>query len=214
MRGGQGVNVERGGVHLRDQRIEGQTVRTEKSGAYLGPDLHLVGCHLVLATAAARLTMSGLECDRCRVEVKGKLKNFRFLWTMFRNCSFTGQYLGCDFGFWPESYGPVAGLERCDLSGAVLDGCRLIGCDLQGTTLPGWPHFTLLAPGRFSELLLGHSWPGEMSLVATIAAESEARVAAHVYQAELLAKELGLDPAELRACLEALREKAPEAVFY
>jgi hypothetical protein len=113
--------------HFQKQTIEDtELVLTSKDHNYLGPDLTLKRCRLVLRTNARALTINNVELIDCQIEAKRKLVNCQ-MWrgAVIRGCTFTGVFSGNDFGHWPVQ-DPNGGIENCDFSNAVLDGCDSI----------------------------------------------------------------------------------------
>jgi len=63
---------------LQQQRLEStELVFTEKEHSFLGPELVLQKCHIVLRTNAKALTLTACELIDCKIEAKKKLSNFQ-----------------------------------------------------------------------------------------------------------------------------------------
>ncbi|HEX5750130.1 MAG TPA: hypothetical protein VFZ09_28125 [Archangium sp.] len=148
--------------HLENERLE----LTDKGTLYfLGRNLTLKNCTLVLKVAARNLFIREVQFINCIFEVKQELKNHQqWIRASLKGCRFKGRLSGCDFGHWPE-YGKepeyqLGSIEDCDFSEARLDGCRFMGSDPASIRFPKWPCFTILEPLRRAPELLGVKWPG------------------------------------------------------
>ncbi|AKJ07858.1 hypothetical protein ATI61_107303 [Archangium gephyra] len=148
--------------HLENERLE----LTDKGTLYfLGHNLTLKNCTLILKVAASNLFIRDVRFIDCTFEVKQELKNHQqWIRASLKGCRFKGRLSGCDFGYWPE-YGnqpeyQLGSIEDCDFSEARLDGCRFMGCAPRTLTFPKWPCFTILDPVRRAPELLSARWPG------------------------------------------------------
>lgn len=192
-------------VHYQGRELHGERLELGSDEAYyLGPDLVLRDCTLVLRTTAKALTVTRTQLIGCTLEAKKKLTGFRWNRALLKGCRFTGTFADCDFGYWPEAMGPDGGIEDCDLTGATLDGCRFIGCDAATLRFPPWPCFTLLDPYRRAAELTQVQWPGEVGIIAQTFANYPATTAAVTFLATAVAKKFGTSEAQLRATLERL----------
>jgi hypothetical protein len=189
-------NIE--GRDLENERLE----LGAKNLYFLGPNLTLRSCTLVVNVPAADLVLIGPRLIGCTIEVKRELKNLPWHHAFLQGCRFTGRLSGCDFGRWPESQ--EGGIADCDFSAARLDACRFIGCDASTLTFPSWPCFTLLDPARRSHELTALPWPGELGIVARTFSKYPPSTAAVTFSASLLAKEFRTSEASIRAVLEGL----------
>jgi hypothetical protein len=191
--------------HLQQQTLEdAELVLTDQEHNYLGPDLVLKGCRVILRTTAKALTMTGVRFRDCQVEAKKKLVNFR-MWcaTDLQDCSFAGRFESNDFGHW-EGQHSNGSIKDCDFSASILDGCRFIDCDIDSIKLPAWPCFTILYPHRHQAELASTPWPGKLEhWFGGLAWSPEATVAVVGY-APALVKKCGSTEDELRELLEEL----------
>lgn len=188
--------------HLQKQTIEAtEFVLTDKDQNYLGPDLVLQRCHLVLRTNAKALTITNVQFLDCQIEAKKKLVNFQ-MWcgATIKGCTFKGLFIGNDFGHWPEQF-PNGSIENCNFSEAVLDGCRFMDCDIGSIKLPSWPCFTILNPYRRRSELESLQWPGELRIWANVIAQNTDITAASVSFAPTLAKQFSCTEDELQEAL-------------
>jgi len=148
---------------LKNERLE----LTDKDSLYfLGRNLTLKNCTLVLKVAARNLFIRDVRFIGCTFEVKQELKNHQdWIRASLEGCRFKGRFSGCDFGHWPE-YGSepeyqFGSIKDCDFTEARLDGCRIMGSDPATLRFPKWPCFTILDPiGRAHELN-SVQWPGD-----------------------------------------------------
>ena len=152
-------------VLIEDKMITNERLElTDKNSLYfLGPNLSLRNCTVVLRVSARNLIIVGAQFIDCTFEVKQELKNHQqWVKASLKGCRFTGRLTGCDFGHWPD-YGTGwehGAIEDCDFTEARLDGCRIMGSDPATIRFPRWPCFTILDPiGRARELN-SVQWPG------------------------------------------------------
>lgn len=150
-------------VILEDKRIEGE--RLEFSGKenifFLGPNLIIERCELVLRVASRWFHIMPTRFIDCSIVVKQELKNSSWTCAALKGCRFKGRMSGCDFGPWQGytqrwEYGSV---EDCDFTEARLSNCRFHGCDMRTVRLPKWPCFTILDPIGRAQELNSIKWP-------------------------------------------------------
>lgn len=190
-------------MNLEDTEIANEQLELNAGVIYfLGPNLTLRNCHLVLRGPARDLIIPQAQFINCTIDVKKELKNFRWEHASLKGCRFTGRLSGNDFGRWPTSEKAPGSIEDCDFSEARLDGCRFVGCDINTLRLPSWPSFTILEPARRSRELNAIAWPGKMGIAFMGFADAPASTAAITYWAPALAKWSGCSVEELRAALE------------
>jgi len=152
-------------VLIEDKEIENERLElTDKNSLYfLGPNLLLRNCTVVLKVSARNLIITGARFIDCTFEVKQELKNHQqWVKASLQGCRFKGRLTGCDFGHWPDSgtgweHGAI---EDCDFTEARLDGCRIMGTDPATLRFPKWPCFTLLDPIQRARELNSVQWPG------------------------------------------------------
>lgn len=152
-------------VLIEDKEISNERLElTDKNSLYfLGPNLSLRNCTIILKVSARNLIIVGARFVDCTFEVKQELKNHQqWVKASLKGCRFKGRLTGCDFGHWPD-YGTGwehGAIEDCDFTEARLDGCRIMGSDPATIRFPKWPCFTILDPiGRARELN-SVQWPG------------------------------------------------------
>ncbi|WNG21108.1 pentapeptide repeat-containing protein [Cystobacter fuscus] len=199
-----------GNIIIEDKEIENERFElTDKNSHYfLGPNLTLRHCTVILKVPAGRLFINQAHFINCTFEVKQELKNHQqWIRASLEGCRFKGRLTGCDFGHWPE-YGDEpeyqhGSIEDCDFTEAQLDGCRFMGCDPSTLRFPKWPCFTILDPIRRAPELRRATWPG---LVGDVVVEKlhkqPPRTMALTKHAPTLAKQLETTPEELKAVIE------------
>ncbi|WNG21480.1 hypothetical protein [Cystobacter fuscus] len=149
-------------TEIENERLE---LMDKEAHYFLGPNLTMKNCTLVLKVSAPRLFFDGARFINCTFEVKQELKNHQqWLAASLKGCRFKGRLSGCDFGHWPE-YMSLPGfqhgsIEDCDFTEARLDGCRIMGSAPATLRFPKWPCFTLLDPIRRARELNSVQWPG------------------------------------------------------
>lgn len=194
-------------VFYENREIENERLElTDKNSLYfLGSDLTLRNCTLVLKVSARNLFIKGARFIDCTFEVKQELKNHDWSCAFLKGCRFTGRLSGCDFGHrLPQLSGREnGGIEDCDFSEARLDGCRFHGCDSRTLRFPMWPCFTILDPlGRIRELN-SVKWPGEFGdiVVENLYKHPRSTVAMTLF-APVEAKRFETTPEALKAVIE------------
>lgn len=192
-------------VNLENTELAHERIEIGSDVVYfLGPNLTLRHCTLVLKVAARNLIIPQARLMDCVVEARRELKNFQWNSAHLKGCRFTGRFSGNDFGEWPSSPGESS-MEDCDFSGAHLDGCRFLGCDVRTLRFPSWPCFTLFDPARRWRELSALPWPGDIGpIVVEGFAEDPPSTVAVTYSAVDLAKRRGTTPEAIRAVLEKL----------
>jgi hypothetical protein len=183
---------------LEEQRLE----LGNKQVHYLGPDLTLSHCTVILDLSARSLIVNRARFLDCDIVAKRALSSFYWLNAFISRCRFAGRFEGSDFGNWPSHFDPGGGIEHCDFTGAILDGCRFIGCDASTLLFPQWPCFTILDPiDRLNELQAAR-WPGDADILVENIADYPPSTAAVTYLATVIEKELDAGLEELRTVLE------------
>ncbi|MGZ3457317.1 MAG: hypothetical protein ACXU86_02310 [Archangium sp.] len=189
---------------IENERLE----LTDKDSLYfLGPNLTLHNCTVVLKVSARRLRIAqGTRFIDCTFEVKQELKNHQdWVFASLKGCRFKGRLTGCDFGHWPSySEGAEHGsIEDCDFTEARMDGCRIMGSDPATIRFPKWPCFTILDPiGRARELN-SVQWPGRVGpIVFETLHKQPTPTRALTEHAPTIAKQFDTTPEELKALIE------------
>ncbi|WNG61083.1 hypothetical protein F0U59_45020 [Archangium gephyra] len=172
-------------VIIENQALENQRLElTDKNSIYfLGPNLTLRNCTVVLKVSARNLLITRVRFIDCSFEVKQELKNHQqWIGASLKGCRFKGRLSGCDFGHWPE-YGTepeyqLGSIEDCDFSEARLDHCRFHGDDPRSLRFPKWPGFTILEPIRRVAELRDLAWPEQFgsSLLSLLDQSPEKRI--------------------------------------
>ncbi len=191
--------------HLQKQVIENkQLVLTDSVQNYLGPDLVLRRCSLVLRTNARALTITNAQFLDCQIEAKKRLANFQ-MWcgAVIKGCTFKGRFAGNDFGHWPAQH-PNGSIENCDFSDAKLDGCRFMDCNIGSIKLPKWPYFTILHPHNERREVESVEWPGKLRFWAMDLPSQPNVTSGLVEYAPTLAKKFGCTETELQNALTRL----------
>jgi hypothetical protein len=199
-----------GNVIIEDKEIESERLElTDKAAHYfLGPNLTLRNCTVILKVPASRLLIRRVQFINCTFEVKQELKNHQqWIRASLKGCRFKGRLSGCDFGHWPE-YGSdpeyqLGAIEDCDFSEARLAGCRFHGCDINTLRLPKWPCFTFLDPIGRAPQLSSVKWPGSFGdIVVDNLHTHPVSTKALTYYAPSAAERFETTPEELRAVIE------------
>ncbi len=196
-------------MHLHEQVISGERIEiTSKEAVVLGPDLVLSECHVRLATNASALTIASSRFERCTIEAKRKLANVRWGHAWIEGSSFQGTFVGCDFGRGPENFDPSGGIKACDLSAAVLDGCRFFGEHVDSLRFPEWPCIVMWKPKDLIARLRKGDLPGKLQHWAEALSWSPDETRVIVELAPTVAKRFGVSEDELKALLSAVSSGA------
>jgi hypothetical protein len=186
---------------IKDERL---VLDSKTELYYLGHDLTLRNCTLVVKVPARALVIARARFVDCMVEVTRFLRNFQWDAVQLKGCRFIGRFRGNDFGNWPDGQWEGS-IEDCDFSGAHLDECRFLGCDVRTIRFPSWPYFTILDPARRWREFSTAPWPGSIGRIEVkcFAEESPATVAV-TFSAPELAKRSGTTPEAIKAVLTKL----------
>jgi hypothetical protein len=193
-------------IQFSDQEISNERLILDSATEvyYLGHNLTLRNCTLVIQVPARALVVARTRFIDCTIEVKRQLKNFRWELAHLRGCRFKGRFSGNDFGEWPDSPGEGS-LINCDFSEAHLNSTRFLGCDVRTLRFPSWPCFTILEPVRRCRELQALPWPGAYgSIIGKGFAEDPPSTVAVTHSAPELAKFCGTTPEAIRALVEKL----------
>lgn len=195
-----------GQLNIENQGIENQRLEINAGEmCFLGPNLTLRNCTLVLKVAARNLILIQPRLIDCTIEVKRELKNFPWTHAHLKGCRFTGAMTGSDFGRWSFDEDTERGsIEDCDFTDARLDGCRFVDCDLKRLKLPPWPCFTVLDPVLRKDELLAIQWPGTMRIIVESFTDDPPETLAVTYFAPAVAKRTGTTEEAIRAVLDTL----------
>jgi hypothetical protein len=195
-------------VIIEEKELENERLElTDKNSLYfLGPNLTLRNCTVVLKVSARNLLINQARFIDCAFEVKQELKNHQqWVFASLKGCRFKGHLLGCDFGCWPgysegSEHGSIA---DCDFTEARLNACRFMGCDPATLRFPKWPCFTFLDPIRRAPELLSVTWPDLFGRVVVKHLHTQPpSTVATTYHAPTIAKQLETTPEELKAVIE------------
>jgi len=182
---------------------------TDKGSLYfLGENLTLRNCTLVIKVPRRNLFIDRVRFLDCTFEVKQQLTNYQqWIRASLQGCRFKGHFSGNDFGYWP-GYGSqpeyqFGSIDVCDFSEARLDGCRFHGCDPRALRFPLWPCFTFVDPLRHAAVLRCGKWPEWFNdvIVQELHTQPSSTVAL-TYHAPSVAKRLRTTAEELRSVIE------------
>jgi hypothetical protein len=172
---------------------------------YLGPNLILRRCTLVLRVPSDLLHLAGPRFIDCHIEVKRQLKDIDWCTAHLKGCRFTGRLFSCDFGRTPAPtlpYEDMGGIEDCDFSAAHLHACRFVGCEPSTLRFPRWPYFTLLEPYRRSREFASILWPRDIRPWFIGFEMIHKTTVAMTFSATALAKEASVSEDRIRALIE------------
>ncbi len=198
-------------IQFSDQEIANERLILDSATElyYLGHNLTLRNCTLVIKVPARALVIARTQLIGCTIEVKRELKNFRWGAAFLKGCKFKGRLSGNDFGEQPFPPGEGS-LEDCDFSEANLDATRFLACDMSTLRLPSWPCFTFYDPVRRWREWRALQWPGDIGPVIVEGfAEYPPTSVAVTFSASALAKRSGTTPDAIKAVLEKV-----DGVYY
>jgi hypothetical protein len=194
-------------IEFSDQEIVGEKLVLDRKDEayYLGHNLTLRNCTVVLRVIERALVISEVHFIDCTIDVKQELRGFRWSGASLTGCRFKGRLFSSDFGYWRESAATWehASISDCDFSSARLDCCRFHDCDPRTLKFPRWPCFTILDPIGNSPKLRSVDWPGIFgSIVIDDLHDDPASTVALTYHAPSVAKRNNTTAEALRAVLE------------
>lgn len=194
-------------VIIEHRVIEGERLELgdKNTRYYLGPNLVMLRCTVVLRMPSDLLHLASPRFIDCTIEIRRQLEEVRWYTAHLKGCRFTGRLFSCDFGHFSGSkllYYDVGGIEDCDFTAAHVHACRFVGCDASTLKLPRWPYFTLLEPYQRHREFASMMWPREIRYWFTGFDMFHANTAALTYSATVLAKEAGVSEDRLRALVE------------
>jgi hypothetical protein len=193
-------------IQFSDQEIANERLILDSATElyYLGHNLTLRNCTLVIKVPARALVIARTQLIDCTIEIKRELKNFQWQSAHLKGCSFKGGFSGNDFGSCPDR--PDEGsIENCDFSQAHLDATRFLQCNMDTIRLPRWPCFTIFDPARRWQELVALPWPGRIGrIVIEGFAEDPPTTAAVTDSATRLAKRYDTTPEAIKAVLEKM----------
>ena len=194
-------------IQFSDQELVGERLVLDSKTElyYLGHNLTLRNCTVVLRVATRALVITRVRFINCSIDVKQELRNFPWSGASLAGCRFTGRLSGADFGRWVDGgyTWEQASISNCDFSGARLDGCRFHDCDPHTLKFPLWPCFTILDPIGNAPKLRRVEWPGIFGdiVVGTLRTDPPSTVAL-TYHAPSVAKRNETTAEALRAVIE------------
>lgn len=197
-------------VVFEDRVIENERLELcDREALYfLGGQLTLRQCTLVLGVPTRRLHIHRVRLIDCTILAQKELKNLPWSQAHLSGCRFQGRFVGNDFGNWRGT--AEGSIEGCDFTDAHLDQTRFLHCDVRTLRFPAWPCFTLIDPVSRWRSLLALPWPGDIAPVVIQGyAERPLSTAAVTYSAPELAKRSGTTPEAIKAVLATL-----EGVYY
>jgi hypothetical protein len=129
-------------LHVREQNV----VLTDEFIWILGADAEFDHCEITCEVDDTQFIVSTSALCNCVFRAERCLSNVSWTSAKLKDTRFFGEFSGCDFGGRPdlgekESFGLV---ERCDFSGATLDGCRFFNADVRSIKFPSWPCYTIV----------------------------------------------------------------------
>src|SRR5690606_15446129 len=94
-------------IQFSDQEIANERLILDSATElyYLGHDLTLRNCTLIIRVPARALVIARTQFIDCSIEVKRELKNFDWGSAFLKGCKFKGRFIGNDFGEQPFAPG-------------------------------------------------------------------------------------------------------------
>jgi hypothetical protein len=192
-------------IHLQAREVHNETLDIDgKDVHFLGPDLAVRDCTVILRTTARGLIISRTQFTKCHIVAKKKLTNFSWFNAYLRGCRFSGTFSGCDFGRSTPPFEPGGGIDNCDFSEATLDGCRILNSDVQTIKFPSWPCFTIFNPGSHADRIKAIEWPGKSRILAEVISSFEPETVAVTFLASDAMKRYQITEEELRKAVSEI----------
>lgn len=192
--------------HLEKQTIERQEiVLTNDQVNYLGHDLVLDHCRVIIRASGQNLVIARTKLLNCQIEIRRQLTNFWWDAAQIEGCTFQGKLRGNYFGHQPStgtsSWGSI---QDCDFTAAILDDCRFVGCDIKTIKLPSWPCFTMLDPHQNAAFFQDATLPASLRSWARYNAGQPMFVVAVSSYAPTILERSGGTEDEIKTFLEKL----------
>jgi hypothetical protein len=165
----------------------------------LGPELRLEQCNVISDTVGKGLIVAGFSMIGGTFEQRRALYNFHFKRTHFQGVTFSGVYVGCDFGGWEPS--EMASIENCNFIDATLDGCRFLNCETKTIKFARWPCFTIHNPNMAREYVLSQKWPVKVGIVLDVYTNMDPECVAICGNAASISKNSSVSLEDLRILL-------------
>lgn len=190
-------------MNISNKSLSGAVVNLDDEQVnVLGPGLVLTNCEVVSDCAGEAIVIAGLRMTGGKFEQRRTLSNFHFEHAHFEAVSFSGTYVGCDFGDWNSV--EASSIAGCDFSNAHLDGCRFLNCNTSSIGFPVWPCFTILNPSKALEYVSSNEWPAKIGLMLKIYTDVDPECVAVCGDAARIAKKGGTSLGELKGMLEGI----------
>ncbi len=137
-------------------------IDVSKGSFCFGPEVQFMRCNIILGAAQRSAVLVGGIFEQCNIKTKKRVVGYRFQDFAFCSCVMSGDFTGCDFGYWSGVSKRMVKVENCDFTNTKLDGCRFRNVDIKENQLPGWPCFSF-RPSVLYATAKNMSWPGNLN---------------------------------------------------
>ena len=195
-------------MRIKETTLVDKTIAlSNKEVNILGPDVVLRNCVIKSRAAAKNISLLNVVLIGCKFVAQSIIRNLNFCSATFQDCEFSGRFVGCSFGCWPEYFTiPVIGsMEGGDFSGAELDSCRFVDCEPSGIVFPRWPCFTIVDPCLHADEIMGIDWPDDVRFLMEAFATSPSKTTAVSGYAPSIIKKYGGTETDIKKKLSSLK---------
>jgi len=190
-------------MKLRDQSLNSEILElVNDNPSVLGPRLILNSCIVESRLPSKCTIIAGLTMTGGNFNQHVELKDFHFENAHFDNVTFTGEFVGCDFGDWDDT--SKSSIEKCDFKDCKLDGVRFLNADIDTITLPKWPHFFIRSPDKCNPNIDTKSLPKKLGITLSVYFDEEPECSAIAGNAQRLADENEVSMEQIREMLSSI----------
>ena len=190
-------------MKLREQSLSSEVLELVHDGySVLGPQLNLDDCIVVSRAPAECLIIAGLTMSGGSFNQHVELRDFHFENAHLNKVTFTGKFVGCDFGDWDDT--STSSIENCDFKDCHLDGVRFLNADVDTIALPKWPHFFIRSPEKYNPNIDTQSLPKKLGITLSVYFDEEPECSAIVGNAQRLADENQISMEKIRVILSSI----------
>lgn len=190
-------------MKIRDQSLNSKVLELDASGtSVLGPGLILINCTVDCWVSEEAIVMTGLTMAGGNFNQYVELRDFHFENARFEGVTFSGEFVGCDFGDWDDI--STSSIKNCNFEGCKLDGVRFLNADMDTIALPKWPHFYIRFPGKCKPIIGFKNLPKKLGVTLSVYFDEEPECSAIVGNAQRLAEDNGISLDDIREMLSGI----------
>ncbi|MCA6064827.1 pentapeptide repeat-containing protein [Thalassolituus marinus] len=189
-------------MKIRDQSLNFEILELDGGTSVLGPGLILNDCTVDSRVSSEHVIIAGLTMTGGNFNQHVELRDFHFENAHLEYVTFTGEFVGCDFGDWDDI--SISSIKNCNFENCKLDGVRFLNSDMDTITLPGWPHFHIRFPEKCKPNIGFKNLPRKLGITLEVYFDEEPECSAIVGNAQRLAEDNGISLGEIREMLSCI----------